>query len=168
MTFFCLIDMKENWRPLQKFVLQHHWKLCTKIQPYAHCKSLRQQTVGKLLSEISRTTPWWLDVTAQIFADASNFCKWRPKKRSQPTATQSHYHPSATQSHYHPSPSLFATTRASWCPFSTATVRWLPKITEKTCQCLFQLTKFGEGYYKPEGGLSIPSTPSIRPCTLSR
>jgi len=29
---FLLVATKENWRPSQKFVLQHHWKLCTKIQ----------------------------------------------------------------------------------------------------------------------------------------
>ena len=37
-----------------KIVLQHHWKLCTKISPY---ESPRQQAVWKLLSEISRTAP---------------------------------------------------------------------------------------------------------------
>jgi len=56
MTFF-LVATKENCRPLQKFVLQHHWKLCAKIPPYMHCKSPRQQAVWKLLSEISRTAP---------------------------------------------------------------------------------------------------------------
>ena len=40
-----------------KFLLQRHWKLCAKIPPYAHCKSLRQQAVWKLLSEIFRTAP---------------------------------------------------------------------------------------------------------------
>jgi len=54
---FFLVAMKENWRPSQKFVLQHHWKLCTKIQPYVYCQSPRQQAVWKLLSEISRTAP---------------------------------------------------------------------------------------------------------------
>jgi len=36
---FFLVATKDNWRPSQKFVLQHHWKICTKIPPYAHCKS---------------------------------------------------------------------------------------------------------------------------------
>jgi len=105
-----------------------------------------------------------LELPLMAWRDCTNFC-WRlqffqvkTKKRSQPTATQSHYHPS---------PSLFATTRASWWPFSTATVRrWLPKFTEETCQCLFQLTKFGEGCYKPEGGFSTPSTPLYPPLHL--
>ena len=36
-------------------MLQRYWKLCTKIPPYVHCKSPRQQAVWKLLSKISRT-----------------------------------------------------------------------------------------------------------------
>jgi len=56
MTFF-LVATKENWRFLQNFELQCHWKLCAKIPPYVHCKSPRQQAVWKLLSEISRTAP---------------------------------------------------------------------------------------------------------------
>ena len=28
-----LSSQRKNWRPLQKFVLERHWKLCAKIQP---------------------------------------------------------------------------------------------------------------------------------------
>jgi len=64
MTFF-LVATKENWRSLQKFVLQHHWKLCAKIPPY---ESPRQQDVWKLLSEISRTALLYeITHTAQVY-----------------------------------------------------------------------------------------------------
>ena len=36
---FFLGATKENWRPLQKFAFQHHWKLCAKIPLYTYCIS---------------------------------------------------------------------------------------------------------------------------------
>ena len=65
---FLLVATKENWRPSQKFVLQRHWKLCMKIPPYSHCKSLWQQAVGNYSAKISRTAPGfkgrvvWVDI----------------------------------------------------------------------------------------------------------
>ena len=73
----------------------------------------------------------WLDTTSQFFCNASNFSKWRAKKR---VSTYCY-------SHYGPLPNLFATTRTSMHPSSTIPItQRLSELTEeRDCQYLAKL-----------------------------